>query len=166
MPIYEFYCEECNTIYNFLSRSVNTEKRPPCPGCGKDSLDRRMSGFAVISGGKTEEEPSGPDMPPIDEAKMERAVEKLASEAEGIDEKDPRAAARLMRKFSDMTGLQYGESMEQALGRMEDGDDPEKIESEMGDLLEGDEEPFVMPEKRSGKKRHPTPKRDDHLYEM
>ncbi|MCK4728291.1 MAG: zinc ribbon domain-containing protein, partial [Desulfobacterales bacterium] len=33
MPIYEFYCEDCNTIFNFFSRSVNTTKRPPCPRC-------------------------------------------------------------------------------------------------------------------------------------
>jgi len=25
MPIYEFYCRKCNTLYNFFSRSVNTE---------------------------------------------------------------------------------------------------------------------------------------------
>ena len=33
MPIYEFYCRKCNTIYNFFSRSVNTEKIPFCPKC-------------------------------------------------------------------------------------------------------------------------------------
>jgi hypothetical protein len=26
MPMYEFYCPDCNTIFTFLSKSVNTEK--------------------------------------------------------------------------------------------------------------------------------------------
>ena len=31
MPIYEFYCAKCNTIYNFFSRTANTDKIPTCP---------------------------------------------------------------------------------------------------------------------------------------
>ncbi len=33
MPIYEFYCEQCHTIYNFFSRKINLEKIPDCPKC-------------------------------------------------------------------------------------------------------------------------------------
>jgi len=43
MPIYEFYCEPCHTIYNFFSRSVNTGKRPACPKCGQGELVERYS---------------------------------------------------------------------------------------------------------------------------
>ena len=28
MPVYEFYCSDCHAILNFLSRQVNTDKRP------------------------------------------------------------------------------------------------------------------------------------------
>jgi hypothetical protein len=28
MPIYEFYCEDCHTIFNFFSKNVNTTKKP------------------------------------------------------------------------------------------------------------------------------------------
>jgi putative FmdB family regulatory protein len=117
MPIYEFYCPKCHTIYNFFSRSVNTDKRPACPGCKRDSLQRRVSMFAVVSAGKSEAEKSEVDLP-VDEAKMENAMASLASEAEGMNEEDPRAAARLMQRFSQMTGLKLGKNMEEALKRL------------------------------------------------
>lgn len=167
MPIYEFYCPPCHTIYSFWSKTVNTEKTPACPQDDEHELERQVSSFAVVSGNKSEGD-EGMDDLPIDEAKMERAMETLASEAEGMDEEDPRAAAKLMRKLSDVAGIEYGESMEEALRRLEAGEDPDAIEAEMGDLLEGDEEPFVMPGAKKGgkgRKRRP-PKRDDTLYEM
>jgi putative FmdB family regulatory protein len=51
MPIYEFYCEKCNTVFNFFSRVVNTTKTPNCPQCRK-ALKRQMSLFAKVSRGK------------------------------------------------------------------------------------------------------------------
>ena len=97
-----------------------------CPACKKDILQRKMSRFAMLKGGKSPEG-EGMDDLPIDESKMESAMESLMSEAEGIDENDPKAAARLMRKLSEKTGLQYNESIENALTRLESGDDPEAI---------------------------------------
>ncbi len=90
----------------------------------------------------------------------------LARDADKIDEDDPRQAANLMRKLSDATGLKMGPGMEEALSRMERGEDPEKIEEEMGDLLE-EEEPFLFDEqKRSVAKPKPKPKVDDTLYDL
>ena len=40
MPIYEFYCPDCNTLFNFFSSRINTEKKPDCPKCGRKELDR------------------------------------------------------------------------------------------------------------------------------
>ncbi|MBI5664983.1 MAG: zinc ribbon domain-containing protein [Nitrospirae bacterium] len=162
MPIYEYYCEKCNTIYKFFSRTVNTGKVPDCPACRDVKLQRRMSMFAAISGRKEDASPG--DTPPIDEAKMEKAMSMLAREAEGINEDDPRQAANLMRKLSDATGLKMGAGMEEALRRLERGEDPEKIEQEMGDLLD-EGGPFTIEAK--GKKGNKSkPKVDDTLYEM
>jgi hypothetical protein len=87
---------------------------------------------------------------------MEQAMNLLATEAEHLDENDPRQAAKLMRKLTDMTGLNLGDGMEEALSRMERGEDPEAIESEMGDLLEG-EDPFSFGKKgRQGTQRTPA----------
>lgn len=102
-------------------------------------------------------------MPPIDETRMEKAMAMLAKEAEGINEDDPRQAAMLMRKFSDATGITMGPGMEEALRRMEKGEDPDKIEEEMGDLLE-DEEPFILEAKSRRSEKRPEPKVDDTLY--
>ena len=163
MPIYEFYCRKCNTIYSFFSRTVNTEKIPNCPKCKSVKLKRQMSIFARVSGGK--EEAAGDDMPQIDEAKMEKAMAMLAGEADKISEDDPRQAAMLMRKLSDATGMNLGPGMEEALSRMERGEDPEKIEEEMGDLLEG-EDPFIFGAKAQKGRKKPKPKIDETLYDL
>jgi putative FmdB family regulatory protein len=163
MPIYEFYCEPCNTIFNFLSRSIDTSRVPSCPKC-EASLKRQVSLFAVTGKAKGGEDEG--DLP-FDEAKMEKAMEALAGEAEKMREDDPRQAANLMRKLSDMTGIQFGATMDEALRRMEKGADPEEVEAELGDLMEG-EEPFLLPEKKgkAGPSRRAAPARDDTLYEM
>ena len=169
MPMYEFYCRQCHCIYTFLSRSINTSRVPACPTEGRHRLQRQVSAFAVVSGGKSEGEGEGAgDDFPVDDARMEQAMETLASEAEGLNEEDPRAAARLMRRLSDMTGIEYNEGMEEALRRLEAGEDPDAVEAEMGDLLEGDGEPFALPgAARPGRRRRlRPPRRDDTLYEM
>jgi putative FmdB family regulatory protein len=162
MPIYEFYCEGCNTIFNFFSRSVNTTKRPFCPKCKQRRLKRQMSSFSRLRGAREESEL---DDLPIDEAKMEKAMGLLAQEAEGINEDDPRQAANLMRKFTEATGASLGHGMEEALRRMEAGEDPDQIEAELGDLIE-EEEPFMFGEKRGSRVKRGKPRRDETLYDL
>jgi putative FmdB family regulatory protein len=163
MPIYEFYCRKCHMIFNFFSSSVNTGKRPLCPKCKKTALERKMSLFATLQK-RGEQDETG--MPDIDESKMAQAMNLLSQEADHIDENDPRQAANLMRKLSDMTGLNLGSGMEEALKRMEAGEDPEQIEQEMGDLLE-EEEPIALGEKTSKKGiRMRPPVKDETLYDL
>lgn len=164
MPIYEFFCDDCNMIFSFFSKTVNTRKQPLCPKCKKKKLSRQVSMFAIA--GKAKEESDLDDLP-IDESRMEQAMNMLAGEAEKMNEEDPRQAANLMKKLSDMTGLKLGPGMEEALSRMEKGEDPEKVEAEMGDLLEG-EEPFILPEKKakSSSAKRSAPTRDETLYDL
>ena len=168
MPIYEFYCRDCHTIYSFFSRRVDTDSVPKCPKASKHKLRRQMSRFAISKG--RAESPEG-DAPPdidLDEAKMEQAMMQLAGEAEGMDEEDPRAMARMMRKLMDSTGMQMGDGMEEAIRRMESGEDPDKIEEEMGDILEG-EDPFATGEKKLKgihRRMTETPNVDPEVYDM
>jgi DNA-directed RNA polymerase alpha subunit len=102
-----------------------------CPKCDKGPLERLISGFAFLKG--AEEDEMG--MPDLDEAKLGKAMSLLEQEAENLNEDDPGQAAHLTRKLCDITGLNLGSRMEEALRRMEAGEDPEKIEEEMGDVL-------------------------------
>lgn len=160
MPIYEFFCESCNTVFNFFSKRINTKKRPLCPRCSR-KLNRQVSLFACVD--KSRKEQSADDLP-FDESRLENAMSRLASEADHVKEDDPRAAADLMRKFSEMTGVKLGNGMQEVLRRMESGEDPEKIEAEMGHILES-EDPFLL-QNAKGKNIHKKPSRDETLYEL
>ena len=164
MPIYEFYCPDCHTIFNFFSKTADTGKTPACPRCKGEKLTRQMSVFAIA--GRAKEDGDLDDLP-FDESKMEQAMQMLAGQAEKIDEDDPRQAANLMRKLTDMTGMKLGNGMEEALSRMEKGEDPEQIESELGDLLET-EDPFVLNAKKGSLTSGPlqAPERDETLYDL
>jgi hypothetical protein len=119
----------------------------------------------VFSSPRLQEGDEENPLPDMDESRMEKAMNYLAHEAEKADENDPRHAANLMRKLTDMTGLSLGNGMEEALRRMESGEDPEKIEAEMGDLLEG-EEPFGPKEKAVRNSKQRPPSVDDKLYDL
>jgi len=157
MPVYEFYCKDCNTVFNFFSKTVNTSKKPKCPKCKTKTLSRQISRVAFTGRAK-----EGGDMDdlPFDESQMERAMQMLASEADKINEDDPKQAANLMRKLSDMTGIKLGDGMDEALSRMEKGEDPEQVEAELGDILE--EDPFSL----SGKKGMRSIRYDGHILMM
>lgn len=162
MPLYEFYCDPCHTLFTFFSSRVNTDTLPPCPRCGQ-GLKRQLSLFSAI--GRAKEDDGG--LPPaLDEAHMERVVNELAREAMGIDGEDPQQMARLMRRFSEQSGMNLGQGMEEALSRMEAGEDPEAIDQEMGDILDN-EDPFTLGtgKGRKGGRRQP-PARDERWYEL
>jgi putative FmdB family regulatory protein len=178
MPIYEFYCHHCHRVMSFLSRAINTEKTPACPHCGRADLARRVSAFAISKGRKEEPKPEAPPGPDVDEARLEKAMESLAGDLDSLDENDPKQGAQLMRRLFSATGMPIQGGMAEALRRMEAGEDPEKIEEEMGGVLEQD--PFggllggeageTDPDsgrKRLGRlRRMLPPTHDTELYEM
>jgi len=117
--------------------------------------------FATI--GKASEEDNQLDG--LDENRMEAALDSLMRESEGMNEDDPRQMASLMRKFSDKTGINLGDNMEEAISRMEKGEDPEQIEKEMGDLLDGDD--FSLDSmKKKAVSRLSKPALDETLYDL
>lgn len=172
MPIYEFYCDDCHRIYRFLSRRIDTTKRPACPRCGRAGLSRRPSTFAVSRG--LEKRAEADPMGDVDEAALERAMAEIASDAEGVDEEDPRQAAQLMRRMFEATGMPIGGAMREMLARMEAGEDPEALEEEYGDVL--DEDPLLGDGEQGGQtapgsriarlRRRLPPGVDPELYEM
>lgn len=171
MPLYELYCADCHTIYNFFARRVDTTTRPDCPKCGRRELERRVSLFAISKGrGESEDEQALP--PGMDEEKMMRAFESMAGELDNVNEDDPKQAARLMRRLFDATGMKLGDGMAEAIRRMEAGEDADKIEAEMGDVLE-QQDPFAgtgvkthLPGLKGLRRELLPPKRDETWYPL
>jgi putative FmdB family regulatory protein len=163
MPIYEFYCPDCHTIFSFFSPRPDPAAQPGCPRCGRPELARQPSRFATLRH-RGEEEPDALDA--LDDAKMEGAMESLMREMDGLEnEDDPRAMARMMRRFSEVSGLEMGERMEEMVARMEAGEDPESLEQEMDETLDDDslDELFQL-RKAARERRARRPRVDDELY--
>jgi putative FmdB family regulatory protein len=150
MPIYEYACPKCRVIFNFLSKRVNPDHLPTCPKCGNKEMKKQLSRFATTRGlkepaAKTEGEGEGPPMPDFDDPRIERAMMDLERDMEHMDENNPRHMAHMMRKMKEMMPPgTIPKELDVAIKRLEAGEDPEKIEEDMGDLLGdlmgGDEE--------------------------
>ena len=172
MPIYEFYCAPCNTLFNFFSSQIDTQARPVCPRCGKVELERRPARFATLRGraggeGEDEEEPS--PFAGMDESRMEGAMESLAHEMESLGDEqaeDPRQLARFFRRFGEMSGLAPGPRLEEMLHRLEAGEDPEALESEMGEGMDEEAgfEEFFQLKRKAQARRALRPRVDETLY--
>ena len=139
MPIYEFYCETCHTVFNFFSQRVNTERRPDCPKCGRARLDRQVSVFSVS---RNRSGQSSDPFEGIDEGRLEQAVMLMAGELEGLDQDDPQQAARAMRKVMDRARIEWGDGVENVIGRLEAGDDPDEIEATLDKSFDSDADLF------------------------
>lgn len=145
MPVYEFYCPDCHTIFSFFSRRVDTETQPACPRCGRPELGRQASLFAISKGRGEKDGEGGDDMDlpaGMDEERLMRAFAAMEGEMEGLDDSDPKQAARMMRRLFDATGLKLGDGMAEAIRRMEAGEDADAIDAELGDVL-AEEDPFA-----------------------
>jgi putative FmdB family regulatory protein len=141
MPIYEFACPRCRRIFNFLSKRLQPDRAPVCPKCGHRKLIKQVSAFAMPRG--LEQPAAGPDagaeegpMPDLDDPRVARAMSEMESEMEHMDENNPRHMARLMKKMKDlMPAGTVPKELDVAIKRLEAGEDPEKIEADMGDVL-------------------------------
>ena len=160
MPIYEFLCTTCNRIYSFHSFKMATEKIPACPKCGDSGLRRVPSSFGVAASTKTaagDDEAGGS----FDDPRMEREMMRFASELENMDENDPRAMAAAVRKMTEIAGEPVTPAMEEMIRRLEAGEDPEKVEEELGDAIEEE-----MGDEGGGGFAGAPPTRDSGLYPM
>src|SRR6266404_3724195 len=140
MPIYEFACPKCRRIFSFLSKRVNPDRPPTCPKCGNKKLTKQMSRFAMTKG---VQEPAAktdagdePPMPNMDDPRVERAMMEMERDMEHLDENNPKHMAHMMRKMKDlMPPDAVPKELDVAIKRLEAGEDPEKIEADMGDVL-------------------------------
>jgi hypothetical protein len=102
---------------------------------------KEMSRFAAPRGAKEpvaskEPEGGGEPTPDFDDPRVERAMNELERDMDHLDENNPRHMAHLMRKMKDlMPSGTMPKELDVAIKRLEAGEDPEKIEADMGDVL-------------------------------
>ena len=141
MPIYEYACPKCRVIFNFLSKRIKRDRLPVCPKCGNKKMTKQMSRFAMSRGlkepaAKSEPGTGEPPMPDFDDPRMEKAMMEMERDMEHLDENNPKHMAHMMRKMKDlMPPGTVPKELDVAIKRLEAGEDPEKIEEDMGDVL-------------------------------
>src|ERR1051326_3370395 len=141
MPMYEFACPKCRVIFSFLSKRLNPERLPVCPKCGNKHMTKQVSCFAMPRGlkepaAKSDDEGDEGPMPDMDDPRVMRAMSEMERDMEHLDENNPKHMAHMMKKMKDI--LPPGtmpKEMDVAIKRLEAGEDPEKIEEDMGDVL-------------------------------
>jgi hypothetical protein len=170
MPIYEFYCPDNNKLYQFLARTLaHREQTPRCPDDSGFRMERRVSRFAII--GKAKEETEDDPFGDIDESKMEALMSEMERDMAGLDDDnpDPRQLGHFMRKMTDLMGDKTPPELREIVKRLESGEDPEKLESEFGELA-GDEagasDALFSQMLKKIRSHRPAPQRDPKLYEL
>jgi hypothetical protein len=151
MPIYEYYCPDNHKIYSFYAKTLaQGQIVPKCPDNPVYRMVKMLSSFAVTGrtrktgeripdtgkGGMGSEGPGGD---PTEEARTEAALSAMEGEFASVDENDPRAMGRMMRRMSELTGEKLDVEMEEVVRKLEEGADPDRLEEEMGDVF-GDKE--------------------------
>jgi len=179
MPIYEYYCPQNHTIYQFYAKTLAQGKlTPKCPDNPRYTMTKMVSTFAITSGGKKEEptvdSPAGGDE--ADDPRMEAAMQEMEREFAHVDENDPKAMARMMRRMAELTGEKIDGEMEEVVRKLEEGADPDSLEEQLGAGDNPDDpygegptagEPPADPKERRHRWRALTkpPRRDPQLYD-
>ena len=105
MPIYEYRCEDCGKISEFLMIKTDDKVSPQCNRCKSKKMSRVLSKVRVIRS---------------EESRMESLAD--PSKWGDLDEKDPRSMAKLMKRM----GKEFGEDTDMDMDEME-----QAIEEEM-----------------------------------
>ena len=114
MPTYEFHCLGCKKRFElFISFKDYGKKEIHCPFC--QSLDLQRS---------------------IGKVRISRSVDSRLDDLsnpdalEGLDE-NPQSMGKMLRKMKSQVGEGAGPEFDEVVGRLESGETPEQIESEM-----------------------------------
>jgi putative FmdB family regulatory protein len=115
MPIYEYRCQDCGKVSEFLLIRANEDFVPQCKKCKSKKMSRVLSKVRVIRS---------------EESRMESLA--APSKWGNLDEKDPASMARWMKKM----GKEFGEDMGEDIDEMVDS----AIDEEMGGKSSEDSE--------------------------
>ena len=169
MPLYEFYCDPCYTIFTFRSPRVDTVTVPSCPACGA-KLKREVSTFAHSVRGERAPEASADG-----EAanRMDDVLARMGERVQALDDEDadPREAVKVMKEMAAAGGLTFNNEVCEAMARIEAGEDPERIDEEFREVFDT-ENPFAESDAEPGGRltelwrRLHGPRRDVKWYDL
>ncbi len=122
MPIYEYQCRECGQKARKFWRSFTAvdDASLQCPRCGAHGFQRLVSRVAFVRS---------------EDSRLEDLAD--PSGLEGLDEEDPKALGRWLRKMGRELGEEMPPEFDEVIDRLEAGQSPEEIEETMPDLAEG-----------------------------
>ena len=133
MPIYEYYCPDNHTIYQFYAKSLaQGQTTPKCPDNPKFRLRKLVSAFAITGRKEESEKKPGAATESPEDARLEAAMGAMEQEFSSLDENDPKAMARMMRRMSELTGEKIDGQFEEVVRKLEEGADPDSLEEQLG----------------------------------
>ncbi len=115
MPIYEYRCQDCQRISDFILLSRDEVFTPVCKRCGSPAMERVLSRVHV-------------------RLSEETRLERLADPAlwGGVDENDPKSVAKMLKKLGPELGEDFPGEVDQMV--------EEAMESEAHDAGLGSED--------------------------
>ena len=96
MPIYEYRCEDCGKVSEFLLIRTDETLIPQCKRCKSKKMSRVLSRVKVVRS---------------EESRMESLAD--PSKWSGLDEKDPKSMAKWMKRMGKEMGEDMGEDVDQ-----------------------------------------------------
>lgn len=127
MPIYEYRCNDCERRVSLFfpsfsaaeSRATAGENR--CPHCASHNLSRLMSRAFTARAESDATDAFDGSLPEAGGGSDDMLA--------GLDQEDPRSIARWVRQMKDSMGsdADFGSGFDQALSRIEAGEDPDKV---------------------------------------
>jgi hypothetical protein len=134
-------------------------------------MERIASAFAITRPSQADSA-SNPDGDASLDPRMEQAMAEMEREISSMDSDnpDPRQMAGMMRKMAALTGQKLPDAFNEMIERMASGEDPEALEAEYGDALDGmdaaDGDMDASNSMRALLKKRRNPARDKTLYEI
>ena len=117
MPTYQYRCLNCNKRFEvYMSYAEYGTRTVQCTHCASANVLRRIGRVRIAKS---------------EESRLDDLADPSA--LEGLED-NPRELGRMMRKMSGEMGEDLGPEFDEVIGRLEAGQSPEDIESELPDL--------------------------------